>query len=154
MSITNANGPQSASPDTRRRLERRAEVVKSRLLRHIDALDERRHQVTDLGHKAKEVGQRLAGVVAGGALLVGGVIGLAVWGLRARKNRRLENRVAKAFAPLRRATQPSLLSEAVRRAVLTLVPLLIGQVASRVTKRALPTPRERLTERRLERGVV
>lgn len=150
------NGPHDASPpssvsapDTRRRLERRAEVVRSRLLRHIDALDDRRHQVQDLGRRAKVAGERFGAFAVGGALLLGGAIGLAVWALKRRSSKKLENRVASALAPLRRPRQPSLGADLGRRLLMTVIPVVVAQLSTRITKRALPTPKERLIEQRV-----
>ena len=44
--------------EQRSRLERRANVIRSRLLRTIDALDNRRHQVQEIGHHAKRLAAR------------------------------------------------------------------------------------------------
>ena len=101
--------------EQRSRLERRANVIRSRLLRTIDALDSRRHQVQEIGHHVKRlampVGAAFVGVVlltAGAAFGVGALI-------RRRLERRLGYRVSKALAPLRQEKRPPFWREALRR---------------------------------------
>ena len=117
--------------EQRSRLERRANVIRSRLLRTIDALDNRRHQVQEIGHHAK----RLAAPV--GASLIGMVaIGVGTtFAIRALMERRRERsftyRLSKALAPLRQAPRPPFWREALRTVALT----AIGMVATELVKR-------------------
>ena len=118
--------------EQRSRLERRANVIRSRLLRTIDAIDVRRHQVTEIGHHAK----RLFVPVAASVL---GVTALAIVGtfsVRALVERRRERhfgyRLAKSLAPLRREQRPPFWQEALRKVALT----ALGIVASELVKRA------------------
>jgi hypothetical protein len=117
--------------EQRSRLERRANVIRSRLLRTIDALDNRRHQVQEIGHHAK----RLAAPV--GASLIGMVaIGVGTtFAIRALMERRRERsftyRLSKALAPLREEQKPPFWQEALRKVALT----AIGIVATELVKR-------------------
>lgn len=61
----------------RERLERRAEVVRSRLLRTVEAIDERRRTLVVASRKTKLVAAPVAAVVLG-ALMVGTGIAIAV----------------------------------------------------------------------------
>jgi hypothetical protein len=117
--------------EQRSRLERRANVIRSRLLRTIDALDNRRHQVQEIGHHAK----RLAAPV--GASLIGMVaIGVGTtFAIRALMERRRERsftyRLSKALAPLRQEPRRPFWREALRTVALT----AIGMVATELVKR-------------------
>jgi hypothetical protein len=117
--------------EQRSRLERRANVIRSRLLRTIDALDNRRHQVQEIGHHAK----RLAAPI--GASLLGFVaLGLGTtFAIRALVERRRERsftyRLSKALAPLRQPPRPPFWREALRTMALT----AIGVVATELVKR-------------------
>lgn len=117
--------------EQRARLERRADVIRSRLLRTIDALDNRRHQVQEIGHHAK----RLAAPV--GASLIGMVaIGVGTtFAIRALMERRRERsftyRLGKALAPLREPPKPPFWQDALRKIALT----AIGIVATELVKR-------------------
>ena len=127
--------------EQRARLERRANVIRSRLLRTIDALDNRRHQVQEIGHHAK----RLAAPV--GASLIGMVaIGVGTtFAIRALMERRRERsftyRLGKALAPLREPPKPPFWQDALRKIALT----AIGIVATELVKRGA---RGLLAERR------
>lgn len=113
------------------RLERRANVVRSRLLRTIDALDERRHQVAEIGSKAKRV-VPIAGLVALGiaGLAAGSIIALRAY-LRGRKARR-------TFIPrLRIEKKPSMLLQLLQKVVLTAATAIAAEVSRRMTKNAL-----------------
>ncbi len=127
--------------EQRARLERRANVIRSRLLRTIDALDNRRHQVQEIGHHAK----RLAAPV--GASLIGMVaIGVGTtFAIRALMERRRERsftyRLGKALAPLRELPKPPFWQDALRKIALT----AIGIVATELVKRGA---HGLLTERR------
>lgn len=117
--------------EQRSRLERRANVIRSRLLRTIDALDNRRHQVQEIGHHAK----RLAAPV--GASLIGFVaLGLGTtFAIRALVERRRERsftyRLSKALAPLRQPARPPFWQDALRKVALA----AIGIVATELVKR-------------------
>ena len=117
--------------DAMDRLERRANVVRSRLLRTIDALDERRHQVVEIGEKAKRA-IPIAGLVALGIVGVaaGSILALRSY-LRRRKARRM-------FIPrLRIEKKPSMLLQMLQKVVLTAASAVAAEVSRRVAKNAL-----------------
>ncbi len=117
--------------EQRSRLERRANVIRSRLLRTIDALDNRRHQVQEIGHHAK----RLAAPV--GASLIGMIAVAAgtTFAIRALVERRRERsftyRLSKALAPLRQEARPPFWQDALRKVALS----ALGVVASELLRR-------------------
>jgi hypothetical protein len=117
--------------EQRSRLERRANVIRSRLLRTIDALDNRRHQVQEIGHHAKRlampVGAAFAGIVIATAATTFGVRAL----VRRRRERSFGYRLSQALAPLRREQRPPFWQEALRKVALT----ALGILASELTKR-------------------
>ena len=118
----------------RLRLERRAALIRSRLLRTIDALDVRRHQVAELGHHAKRLAAPFAATAVGVAVVaVGTAFAIRVL-VERRRQRRFGYRLAKALAPLRVRAEPRLplWQEALRKVTLT----VLGIVASAAAKRA------------------
>ena len=120
-----------ALEEQRSRLERRANVIRSRLLRTIDALDTRRHQVTEIGHHAK----RLA--IPVGASLLGAVVVAAgtTFAIRALVERHREQkfsyRLAKSLEPFRRVERPPFWREALRKMTLA----ALGIIATELVKR-------------------
>lgn len=116
-------------------LERRANVVRSRLLRAVDALDTRRHQVTEIGVQAKEaapkVGISLLGIAA---LSVGSFLGLRAL-LKSRRERVLTYRVKRLLGalPLRVHKKPSFAVDAFQRVAMTALTVLVTEA----TRRAL-----------------
>jgi hypothetical protein len=119
-----------ALEEQRSRLERRADVIRSRLLRTIDALDNRRHQVTELGHHAKRMAVPLAASVVGVAIVAAGT----TFAIRALVERRRERsfgyRLAKAIAPFRQPPRRPFWQEALRKVTLT----ALGVIASELVK--------------------
>lgn len=111
---------EALSLDERRtRLERRANVIRKRLLRTIDALDNRRHQVQELGHHAKRLAAPIGASVIGAlAIAVGTTFAVRAF-VERRRERSLTYRVAKALAPLRREARPPFWQEALRKVALT-----------------------------------
>jgi len=92
--------------EQRSRLERRANVIRSRLLRTLDVLDTRRHQVTDLGHQAKRMALPLGASLLGAVVIAAGTT-LAVRAfLENRREQSFAYRVSKSLAPLRREERP------------------------------------------------
>jgi len=117
--------------ERRSRLESRANVIRSRLLETLDALDRRRHQVQEISHHAKRLAMPIGAAFIGIVVLAAGTT-LAIRGLvRRRLERRLGYRVSQALAPLRREVRPPLWREALRKVVLT----ALGILASELTKR-------------------
>jgi hypothetical protein len=150
--------------ERRERLERRANVIRSRLLRTIDALDVRRHQVTEIGGHVKRLALPVGGVVVGVALLVAGTTFAIGRLLKRRKDRLLSTRFKKWLAPMVQPPKPSLLEEVVRKLTLTFVGIVGGELARRASKNVfdgrmpsghlltmLPEPAER-TRRALVRA--
>lgn len=115
-------------------LERRANVVRSRLLRAVDALDTRRHQVTEIGAQAKEaaptVGFSLLGVAA---LTAGSVLGIRAY-LRSRRERVLGYRVKRLLGTLRVEKKPSFAAEALQRIAMTALTVLVTEATRRGLK--------------------
>lgn len=120
-------------------LERRANVVRSRLLRAVDALDTRRHQVTEIGAQAKEaapkVGLSLLGIAA---LSAGAVLGLRAY-LKGRRERILGYRVKRFLGafPLRVEKKPAFAVEALQRLAMTALTVLVTEVTRRSLKNAV-----------------
>jgi hypothetical protein len=117
--------------ERRSRLERRANVIRSRLLRTIDQLDHRRHQVQEIGHRAKRLALPVGAAIVGVVVLTAG----AAFAVRAlvhqRRSRRLGYRVTQALAPLRQERRLPFWKEALRRVALA----ALGILASELTRR-------------------
>jgi hypothetical protein len=126
--------------ERRSRLERRAEVIRSRLFRHVDALDARRHKVTDqvedVSRRAKQVVPAAIGVVVASGILVGAGISLISWAFRARKKQLLSYRIAQAIEPFRAERRPSVLGEVGRKVLVSLVTVFASQFARIAAKKA------------------
>jgi hypothetical protein len=119
--------------DRTKLLERRANVVRSRLLRAVDALDTRRHQVTEVGVQAKEAAPKIGLSVVGIAVLSAGtVLGLRAW-LRSRRERQLAYRLNRFIGSFRVEKKPSFAVEALQRIVTTALTVLVTEA----TRRAL-----------------
>lgn len=120
--------------EQRSRLERRANVIRSRLLRTIDALDNRRHQVQEIGHHAKRLAAPVAGSVVG-ALVIGAG---AIFAIRALVERRRERdfsyRLAKAIAPFRAEPKTPFWQDALRKLSMTALTVLASELAKRGAK--------------------
>lgn len=129
--------PRLSLDERRARLERKAEVIRSRLLRHVDALDARRHQVTEVGRRAKDAVPRAVTVVLAGGALLGAGIGLVTWAVRARRRRLLSVRLAAAVEPFRARRRPSLAAELGRKLLVTVVGVLASELARRSAKMVL-----------------
>jgi hypothetical protein len=130
----------------RSRLERRANVIRSRLLRTIDALDHRRHQVQELGHHAKRLALPVGAAVVGAAVLTVGVAFAVRALVHRRRERRLGYRVSQALAPLRQERRLPFWQEALRRVVLTAAGILASELTRRGVRVLLiaePAPRPR-----------
>ena len=117
--------------EQRARLEQRANVIRSRLLRTIDVLDKRRHQVQELGHQAKRLAMPVGAAFVGMVLLSAGTV-LVVRALaNSRRERRLGYRVARALEPLRLHKRPSFWSAALRSVSLTALGIVAAELAKR-----------------------
>lgn len=123
-----------------KRLERRAEVIKSRFVRTLDALDNRRHQVVEVGKQAKAMAKPAVMTAVGVAALVG--MGLFAVGaaFRARRRRSLSNRLSDGLShAIQRvdvARKPSLGRRLVERVAITLATFAASELAKRMAKNA------------------
>jgi len=126
------------SPEEHRKLlERRANVVRARLLRTIDALDSRRHQVENIGATAKKVALPVAASFLGIAVVAAGtVLGIRAV-LKSRHNRLLSTRIENAIERWRPQRRPSLLSEGLRKALLTAITVVATEAARRTVKNVI-----------------
>ena len=117
--------------EQRSRLERRANVIRSRLLRTIDALDSRRHQVQEIGQHAK----RLALPVGASLLGVAAVAAGTVFAIRAlverRRERDLGYRLNKVIAPFRQPVKPPFWQEILKKMTLTAFGIIASELAKR-----------------------
>lgn len=117
--------------EQRWRLERRANVIRSRLLRTIDALDDRRHQVQEIGHHAKRLAFPVAASLLGAVVVAAG----ATFAIRAlvesRRERRFSYRLAKAIAPLRSEPRPPFWKEVLHKLTLTVLGIAATETAKR-----------------------
>jgi hypothetical protein len=122
------NEPPSPS-DRVNRLERRANVVRSRLLRTIDVLDARRHHAADVGGHAPVLAAETAGIVA---IAVAGIVGVrhVVLARRARR----DGPLAGLVRGLRRERRPSFLSEALRKVVISVACVVAAELARRLVR--------------------
>lgn len=119
----------------RESLERRANVLRTRLLRTIDALDVRRHQVRGIGREIKRLLIPVAvGLVGLTAIGVGVALGIRR-AVRIRRRRRIGYRVSTALARARAPRPPSFATSAFQRAALTVIGILASEVTKRSVKR-------------------
>lgn len=115
-------------------LERRANVVRSRLLRAVDALDTRRHQVTEIGVQAKEAAPKVGLSVLGiAALTVGSVLGLRSY-LKSQRERAFGYRVQRLLGTFRVEKKPSFAAEAFQRIAMTAITVLVTEATRRSLK--------------------
>lgn len=119
------------------RLERRARVIRSRLLRTVDALDTRRHQVEGAIVVAKrqvpKFGLALLGIVAATA---GAVLGIRSY-LKSRKERLLGTRVKRFVGQLRVERKPPFAIVLFEKVTLTVVTMVVTEATRRVLKNTL-----------------
>ena len=115
-------------------LARRANVVRSRLLRAVDALDTRRHQVVEAGVHAKETASKVGYVLLGiGAVAAASVLALRSYLIR-RRDRVLANRAKRFFGAFRVEKKPSFAVRTLERIVTTGLTVLATEATRRVTK--------------------
>lgn len=129
------------SPEDRMfRLERRARVVRSRLLRAVDALDARRRQVAEVGRRTKRAAVPIAASVLGVAVLAGvGAVAFALTVARRRRRSisyRLTSGASHALQRFEAMRQPSLPRRIFDRVMLSIAAIVTGELAKRVTKNA------------------
>lgn len=115
-------------------LERRANVVRSRLLRAVDALDTRRHQVTEVGEHAKEVAPKVGLSVVGiVAIAAGSVLGIRSY-LKSRRERMLSFRVQRFLGTFRVEKKKPFAVEALERLAMTALTVLVTEGTRRAMK--------------------
>lgn len=130
----------SAKPsieEHRSRLERRANVIRSRLLRTIDALDTRRHQVAELGQHAKRLAVPVAATVVAVALAAFGTAFVVTRYLKHRRERTLGFRVTQALARVRQEPRPSIFEDVLRKLAITVVSIVASEFTKRSVKNVL-----------------
>ena len=125
--------------DEREQLERRAKVVRERLARRLDALDQRRQDleavVSNVASSAKRVLPAIVGVAS--AVVI---VGVAV---RARRKRRRHERFQQAVSLLLEPPaapippRPNPLKEGLKQAALGILLRVARRVAERMLERAL-----------------
>ena len=133
MSTQENEKKELSAEEQRKRLERRANVVRSRLLRAVDALDTRRHQVTEIGAMAKAAAPRI------GLSVLGVTAAVAIAGLSLRSY--LKSRRERAFAyrakrllgafPLRVEKKPSFFAEAFQKIAMTAITVIVTEATRR-----------------------
>lgn len=119
-------------------LERRANVIRSRLLRTVDALDTRRHQVTDVVDEvvavAPLVGVSFLGIVA---VAAGSVLSIRHY-VKKRHQRVLAVRVRDFLENLRlQPKQPSFFARMGQKLVMTAVTVTATEVMRRLAKNTI-----------------
>jgi hypothetical protein len=118
-------------------LERRANVVRSRLMRAVDALDTRRHQVTELGVQAREAAPKIGLSLLGLAILAGGaVIGLRAFA-KSRRERVLAYRVKRFFGTFRVEKKKPFALEVLERLALTALSVVVTEAARRASRNVI-----------------
>ncbi|MDB4935882.1 MAG: hypothetical protein JWP87_2854 [Labilithrix sp.] len=123
--------------EQRSRLERRANVIRSRLLRTIDALDTRRHQVQEIGHHAKRLAMpAVAGLVGIAVVAAGTAVAIRAL-VERRRERDFRYRLSKAIAPFRRPDKAPFWQDALRKLALTAIGILASELAKRGVQGAL-----------------
>lgn len=115
--------------ERRARLERRANTIRSRLLRTIDELDVRRHQVTAIAQHGKRLAIPATVAVVGGVLLAAGLL-LGAKKLFTKKPT-FGDEARRIIGGFRVQKQPSVFDEAVRKLVVTTVAILGAAAAKR-----------------------
>jgi hypothetical protein len=118
--------------DRRNVLEQRAEAVRSRLERRLDALDERRDRLVELAKKASR--PPVSVVLIGAASLVG--VAVLAHQLRKRPSRRQRLGAAVFGVPARKPE--GFLAKALKRAALSLVATLAQRAGTRGIDHFLP----------------
>jgi hypothetical protein len=120
-----------ALEEQRSRLERRANVIRSRLLRTLDALDTRRHQVTEIGHQAKRLAMPLGGALLGAIVVAAGTTMAIRSIMENRREQSLAYRFSKSLAPLVREPRPPFWQEAARKIAMAALTVVAAQAAKR-----------------------
>jgi hypothetical protein len=123
--------------EQRERLERRANVVRSRLLRTIDALDTRRHQIAEISGHVKRLAVPTVATVIGIAVATATAAFAITRIVRVRRERHLSYRLGKMLSPMFQQKRPSILEDAARKVTLTVLGIVATELAKRTTKNVL-----------------
>jgi hypothetical protein len=136
MSMTQ---PATSSLEERRsRLERRANVIRSRLMRTIDALDTRRHQVTALSQHAKRLAVPVVATIAGVAIVAFAATVAVARYVKHRRERTLSRRASKLLSSFRPPEpRPPIWEDALRKLTVTLVSIVASEFGKRSVKNLL-----------------
>jgi hypothetical protein len=127
--------------ERRAQLEQRAEAVRARLERRLDALDERRDHLVELAQRATR--PPISVVLIGAATLVGAAV--VVHQIRKRPSR--GQRLSATMLGLSAPKPEGFLVKAFKRAALSFVAVLVQRVSTRGLDRLLPeTHRAELPE--------
>ncbi len=121
----------------RERLERRANVIRSRLLRTIDALDTRRHQVKEISEHVKRIAVPATAIVAGIAAITAIGAFTIVKVVKSRRERHLSYRLGEWISSVTAPKRPSIVEDAVRKIVVTVLGIVASEAAKRATKNVL-----------------
>lgn len=123
--------------ERRARLERRANVIRSRLLRTIDALDHRRHQVAEVTHHARRLAKPVA-LTALGVAAACVALGIGVTALvRNRREKRLSYQVSRIIDRFRMEKRPSILEDVLRKAAVSVTAIVAAELAKRGARNLL-----------------
>ena len=143
-------GDDDVSPSERMKsLELKAQVIRSRLLRTVDALDDRRHQAIALGHYAKGMAKPAA------LSLVTVVVGVGVgafairWAFRARKRRSFSSRASHLFRRLDLVPKQSMSSRIVEKLAVSILTLAATELMNQISKSVAAKADERVRYRAL-----
>ncbi len=117
-----------------KRLERRARVIRSRLLRAVDALDTRRHHVVEMGEHAKELAKPVAFSLIGIAALFGASVYAFSLAVKARRRVSLKQRVSQAIQRLDLVPRPSMSRQIFEKLTLSVMTFAATEIAKRVAK--------------------
>lgn len=117
-------------------LERRASVVRSRLLRTIDALDQRRHRVVELGQNIERKAVPV-GAAVGGLIAVVGTVAFAAHRISVKRHENEWRNVLARTLGRSRPERPSFIGEAARKVGLSLLVLLVNEGAKRAVHHGL-----------------
>jgi hypothetical protein len=133
-----SNGKPHMDPaDRMKMLERRAKVVRSRLVRAIDSLDSRRHQIETIGATAKRVAMPMALSAVGILALFGAsavAFGIAI---KRKRQRRFSYRLVQSIRELDLVQRPSFLRRMLEKGAMSLVTLALTEAVKRASKNVL-----------------
>lgn len=117
-------------------LEHRRDIVRTRLFHAVEALDAKRKQIVEVGHRGKEIAT--IAVLAGGAALVLAAAPILVYrGYRHFRGPSLNVRLARWIEPFREPRKPSFFVEVVEKVTLAAVAMLAREIARGSMRKAL-----------------